>query len=172
MIFLCSTCNKYHNDIPMSYGSPTPYYWYQLSAEEKSNSDINSDLCIIDNKQFFIRGCINIPVQEESDIFVWDVWVSLSEENFELQQNYWYEDDREHLLQPMFGWLSTQIPCYPSTLNLKTMVYTRSRGLRPIIKIEPTEHPLSVEQQSGISFSRVKEFAEILCADAPDKSTK
>jgi hypothetical protein len=62
---------------------------------------------------------------------------------------------------PMFGWLSTELPIYqPSTLNLKTVVHMQPVGLRPLVELEPTEHPLAVEQREGISIGRVQEFAE------------
>jgi hypothetical protein len=67
-------------------------------------------------------------------------------------------EGREQELEPMFGWLSTSIPCYPETINLKTMVHTRSVGVRPYIELEPTEHqhPLAIEQREGIAIERVK----------------
>ena len=65
---------------------------------------------------------------------------------------------------PYFGWLSTALPCYPDTLNLKTHVHTRPVGLRPLVELEPTEHPLAVEQQNGITMVRVKEIVE--CSSA------
>ena len=63
---------------------------------------------------------------------------------------------------PYFGWLSTALPGYPSTLNLKTNVHTRQVGRRPRVELEPTDHPLAVEQRQGITLSRVQEIAEIV----------
>ena len=36
----------------------------------------------IDEKFFFIRGCLEIPVEDEDERFSWGVWVSLSESSF------------------------------------------------------------------------------------------
>jgi len=47
-------------------------------------------------------------------------------------------------------------------LNLKTLVHLRSGGLRPFIELEPTDHPLAVEQRNGISMTRVEEIASLL----------
>ena len=52
------------------------------------------------------------------------------------------------------------VPDYPDTLNLKTMVYLRNDGVRPSIELEPTDHPLAVEQREGISMTRVAEIYE------------
>jgi hypothetical protein len=50
----------------------------------------------------------------------------------------------------MFGWLSTSIPCYPETINLKTNVHNSPIGVTPYIELEPTEHPLAMEKREGI----------------------
>ena len=59
-----------------------------------------------------------------------------------------------------FGWLSNSLPDYPETLSLKTSVHTRDLGLRPLIELEPTDHPLAVEQREGITMARVRQIAE------------
>ena len=64
--------------------------------------------------------------------------------------------------EPYFGWLSTSIPGYPDTLNLKTHVHTRAIGIRPFIELEPTNHPLAIEQREGITLQRVEGIKEIV----------
>jgi hypothetical protein len=48
----------------------------------------------------------------------------------------------------------------PSTLNLKTNAHTRPLGRRPSVELEPTDHPLAVEQRTGMTQDRVREIAE------------
>ncbi|WP_376768299.1 DUF2199 domain-containing protein [Paenibacillus alginolyticus] len=162
--YICSCCGKRHDELPMSYGSNAPYYWFQSKPEERDvRFDLNSDLCIMDDEHYFIRGNIEIPVFEEKQVFTWDVWVSLSKDNFNKAVSTWSKSGREKELEPMFGWLSTSIPCYSvETMNLKTMVNIRKVGIRPYIELEPNEHPLALEQRNGISIKRVQEIAEHL----------
>lgn len=62
---------------------------------------------------------------------------------------------------PYFGWLSTELPCYENdTFLLKTNVHTRPVGGRPFVEMEPTDHPLAVEQRNGITSKRIQEVAE------------
>jgi hypothetical protein len=42
------------------------------------------------------------------------------------------------------------------------MVHTRAISFRPLIEIEPTEHPLPLEQQDGITMDRVRQIAEAM----------
>jgi hypothetical protein len=65
----------------------------------------------------------------------------------------------------MFGWLSTDLPCYPDTVNLKTMVHPRPDEIRPIIELEPTDHSLAVESRDGVTIERVREIAIQLCVN-------
>jgi hypothetical protein len=63
----------------------------------------------------------------------------------------------------MFGWLATAIAGYrPSTLGLKTNVHTQPVGERPLVELEPTDHPLAVQQRDGISLARAQEIAQWL----------
>jgi hypothetical protein len=54
---------------------------------------------------------------------------------------------------------------YPDTINLKTRIHLRDDGIRPLIELEPTDHPLAVEQRAGISVNRVAEIYSIMMHD-------
>ena len=53
-------------------------------------------------------------------------------------------------------------PVFPNMLRLKTKVHTQAGNLRPLVELEPTDHPLAVEQRNGITMDRVREIAEAL----------
>ena len=93
--------------------------------------------------------------------FVWGVWVSLSEKNFRRYLDLW-DDDRCADEPPYFGWFCSRLPGYPDTLHLKTHVHTREVGRQPRVELEPTDHPLAVEQRQGITLARVQEIAELV----------
>ena len=114
-----------------------------------------------EREQFLIQGCLEIPVVDGSEAFAWGVWTSLSQENFKRTVELWGTEGRENE-PPYFGWLSSRMPLYPETLNLKTHVHTRPVGQRPFIELEPTDHPLAVEQREGITMARVREIAAAL----------
>lgn len=54
----------------------------------------------------------------------------------------------------------SSLPYKPSTLNLKALVHTQPVGERPLIELEETDHPISVEQHRGITMARVQQIAE------------
>jgi hypothetical protein len=163
--YKCNTCGNWHDDLPMSFGANTPYWYDMIAPEERSwRAELSSDQCIIDNQHYFVRGCIEIPILDDPGPFIWGVWVSLSEKSFERMSELWETTDREGE-PPYFGWLSTSLPGYPETLNLKTNVHTRPLGQRPLIELEPSDHPLAVEQREGITMARVQEIVESVMHD-------
>ena len=138
-----------------------PPQLFQIPENDREQRAIlSSDDCVIDNKWFFIRGCLEIPVHGEKEPFIWGVWVSLSKDNFEEYIQYFGVEKRSHL-GPYFGWLAAEIWIYPgSMLNLKTKVHIRDSNTRPLVELEPTEHLLAIEQREGISHERLQEIYE------------
>jgi hypothetical protein len=134
-----------------------------MTEEEKERRAVlSSDQCEVpDRLAFFIVGNIDIPILGSKDIFRWSVWVSLSRANYEKAGALWNTAGRE-AEPPYFGWLSTSLPGYPETLNLKTNVHTRPVGIRPFVELEPTDHPLAVEQRTGVTLERVCAIAELV----------
>ncbi|SDT82235.1 hypothetical protein SAMN05216371_7043 [Streptomyces sp. TLI_053] len=157
----CACCAEQHDGPPLSYGSPAPTGWKPRYARRR-DSELTPDQCVIKGREFYVHGLIEIPVRDTGETFSWGVWVSLSEPNFARAHDLWEDLAREQE-PPYFGWLVTELPVYPrSTLLLKTHVLTRAVGLRPLIELEPTDHPLAVEQREGITAERVRAFADQL----------
>jgi hypothetical protein len=122
---------------------------------------LSPDQCIIDAQHYFIVGNLEMPVIGSEEAFSWDVWVSLSATSFTRACELWGQAGHE-AEPPCFGWLSTALPGYPDTVNLKTRVHTREVGRRPFIELERTDHPLAAEQRKGITWERVQEIAELV----------
>jgi hypothetical protein len=155
--FLCSCCGAVHRGMP-AFGADAPLNYYAVPREERATRcALSADSCIIDDQSYFVRGCIEIPVQGEDEPFSWGVWVSLSEASFKQWLELYPEERRSHV-GPFFGWLNAYLKPYPETMDLKTRVHLRDGGIRPLIELQPTDHPLAVEQREGISAARVEEL--------------
>lgn len=151
----------------MSYGSYAPESWYGIPKMLRYVwGHLDEETCVIRGddffkKNYFIKGNIEIPVQDSSQPFAYTVWVSLSKKNFSRALKLW-KDPQRTKDPPSFGWLCTNLPVYPNTINLKTQVHMREVGVRPYIELEPTKHPLAIEQREGITMARIKEIAELI----------
>ncbi len=158
--FVCGSCGQRHEGLPFAYGSDAPAYWSDELAADGS-SVLEDETCIIRGEHHFVRARLVLPVIDTERDFEWGVWVSLSPDNFRRMLDLWETPGREQE-PPRFGWLSTELPYGNSTLNLKTHVHSEPVGVRPHIELEPTSHPLAVEQRAGITVARVQEIAEQL----------
>jgi hypothetical protein len=157
MRFKCTYCDEWHKGVP-GYAAEAPLYYYSIPAAERAaRCLLDSDTCVVDQKYFYVRGCLEIPVRGEPDPLIWGVWVSLSKASFD-QFVGCFDAAKQSHIGPFFGWLSAELPLYPSTEHLKTRVQLRDNGVRPYIELEPTEHPLAVEQRNGITAERVAEI--------------
>ena len=160
--YKCRSCGEFHKGLPLAYGSDAPLYWEAIPEDEREERAIlDSDLCMIDKQYFFVVGRLEIPIINEPEKFSWNVWVSLSEESFKRLMSIWISEGREKEA-PFFGWLNTALPGYPDTVNLKAQVHTRPVGMRPYVELESTDHPLAVEQRTGITLERVQQIAEVV----------
>ncbi|MBC6608890.1 DUF2199 domain-containing protein [Hymenobacter sp. BT188] len=143
-----------HDSLPdIGFAKPEPFFTVPKD-EREYRIKLTADTCVIDNEEFFIRGLIEIPVHGQDATFGLGVWVSQKEENF---ANYVMNPDSAEI-GPYFSWLCSDIPAFGSTVNLKTRAHFNGINLRPTIELEPTEHPLSVAQNEGISIEHAWEI--------------
>jgi len=159
--FTCSCCGKRHEGSP-SFGYKAPMHFDQLSDEDKSAiGKLSDDLCKIEHPEgtdYFARTILEIPIHGIKEPFLWGVWVSLSQESFEKYTSTWGKHDET---DSYFGWFSNRLPFYPDTINLKTNVRPRNGGARPILELQPTEHPLAIHYLHGISVHEAQQIAEL-----------
>jgi hypothetical protein len=159
----CPCCGLKHGGLfDLACGKPD--FW-QGSAVKRPNSEIHTssnilteDFCVLEGEHFFIRCVLRLPVVSRPDThFGFGVWTTLSKENFDLYIET-FDSGEQGLMGPWFGWFSNRLKGYPDTLNLKCHVHPQEGRQRPHIELEPTEHPLALEQRRGISFDRVLEI--------------
>lgn len=141
-----------------------PYLW---PAEEPAvaNGEIagrqhvlTEDFCILRGEHRFIRGVLGLPIAGSGGaVLGFGVWSSLSEASF-LAYAETFNAGGAGTAGPWFGWFSNRLPFYPDTLNLKCRVHPQDGRRRPQIELEPTDHPLAIDQRQGIPLDRVLEI--------------
>ncbi|MDE2331983.1 MAG: DUF2199 domain-containing protein [Bradyrhizobium sp.] len=66
---------------------------------------------------------------------------------------------------------TTAVECatgyYPDTLGLNTLAHPKPNGQRPMITLEPTDHPLAVDFRDGLTIERAQQMAEQLMHRSP-----
>lgn len=159
--FTCTRCGQTHQ-FPAGLGAEAPDMWHDMSpAERNSGCILDVETCVIKDEVYFVKGALDVPIQDENAFFTYTVWVSLGEDDFATMLVSWQDAMRKHQA-PYFGWLGTRIPTYPETINLRTNVFNNDLGVRPSVILEPTEHPLAQEQRNGISRAKLQDMIELL----------
>lgn len=157
--FECSTCGQVHEGLPaLGFEYPEPYFGIP-EAERADRAVVTSDTCVLGDRDFMVRAQLEIPIAGADEPLAWALWVSLSAENFARYQEM-YEAEGREANGPWFAWLCSRVPFYPDTLLLKTNVHLQPVPMRPLIELEPTDHPLAVDQREGISMDRAREIVE------------
>lgn len=159
----CSVCGEEHQGL-MDFGASRPSAIpTDLRSEVpplvpgKTRNFLDSDFCVFEGKQFFIRCRLQLRIIGSAETFEFGLWSSLSERNFKLYFES-FASETQGALGPWFGWLSNSLPGYPDTFCLKCQVHPQDGRMRPLLELEPTDHPLAVQQREGITFDEILEF--------------
>lgn len=164
--YRCRCCGQVHRGLPAWHFDEPLGVLAVPPGERARRVDLTSDGCVITHDdggptEFYVKGLLEIPVRGAAEPLVWGVWLSLSEKSFARYVEL-YDDERRAAGEAFFGWFSNRVPGYPDTALLKTMVHVREYPMRPWVELEPTDHPLAVEQREGIGRERAIEIAERL----------
>lgn len=167
--FACSICGGQHDDLPLKYSVKAPQAVTAIPLDEfEKRVVITRDQCVIDGKDFYLRGRILVPILGRDEPFVWGVWAEISPKNFIRANDLWHVAGREK--EPPFpGWLNTELPIYGNTINLEVNVHTQVVGERPRFFLSDPKHPLAIEQRHGIALQRVEEIAAALLHARDDR---
>jgi hypothetical protein len=157
--FTCSVCGAHHEEMPLCFISPEPLHIAPLGKRERAARVLlSSDQCVVDGKHFFILGNLDVPILGRSETLRWTVWSTLSKTNFERALSLWETAGRESE-PPYFGWLSSAIPGYEHTINLKLYVRTQPVGIRPLLEVMEQDHPLYRDCAGGITWEKACELS-------------
>jgi hypothetical protein len=168
--YKCSCCGEEYDEIPLCFGSDVPDYYYSIPPEERDKRvELTESLCVVDEEHFFHRGRMIIPIKDYKEDLIWNVWTSISKENFINRNDSWNNPDRVKE-GPYFGWLQTVIPTYPETLNVKTMAYEQEVGYIPEIKLIEENHPLTFDQENGISLEKALGIVDVVMTSLHGKN--
>jgi hypothetical protein len=171
-IYQCSCCGQVYDKLPLTFGNDFPEYAFSIPTEERgARVEIKESLCVVDDKHFFHRGRLTIPIIGHDQDLVFNVWTSISEDNFFKRNNLWNNPVRINE-QPYFGWLQTTVPTYGNMLNLKAIAIENEVGLIPTIKMIEDNHPLTVDQEKGITFDKALQIVDFILTNGHERTTE
>ena len=169
--YICSECNEEHEGLP-SVGYKRPPYYFDVPDNEKNERiDCDTDFCVIRPSEsslnqhtiYSIRTELHIPVINTDEYISLGVWVSQSEEKFQIYYDTFEQDQSDFL---SFGWLLLHMPYYKTysdndrLMSLACDVIGRSNNQRPLLHIQETDQPLYYDSHVGVSLKKHMKFLQ------------
>jgi len=161
--FRCRSCGDIHRGSP-SFAYTKPAQYFEIPEHQReARIALGTDTCVIDDSVHLIRAILEVPIIGVEDPFMWGVWVSQSEANFE---RYVATFDDDQLGEMSFGWLAVTLPGYAAShetawQSLACNVHWGRSGQRPAIELQVSDHPLYYDQVNGIDWPRATELARL-----------
>jgi hypothetical protein len=111
--YVCACCGKLHIGLP-ALGFRAPLFWQEAdAAADPAGNRLDSDLCVVNGEDYFIRCVLNMPIKNSDTVLGWGVWLSQSKANFDLYADAISAGATPH--RTTFGYLANRIPDYPDT---------------------------------------------------------
>ncbi|MBP0903382.1 DUF2199 domain-containing protein [Mariniflexile gromovii] len=81
--YKCDCCGIDYGEIPLCYGADYPDFYFSIPPEERNERiELKESLCVVDKKHFYHRGKLIIPIKNYSEDLIFNIWTSVSEDNF------------------------------------------------------------------------------------------
>lgn len=134
----------------VAFGLPDAIF--ALSEEQReARAKIHTDLCSLDDRRYFIRGVVYVPVQELGTNFGWGVWAEVSEDTFYRHHELYDKDGSNE--PPATGILANTPPGY-ADVEQPLEIHFGPPDKRPIFNPTPTESEFFYEQVDGLPLRK------------------
>jgi hypothetical protein len=161
--YRCPSCGRWCEEAPRCWNLPLPDHVAEIPEALRGSRVehvVQDELLVRDGKDFFIRGNLDLPIlPDKEDCLRITCWMSLSEQNALRQVDHWLTDGRERKLEPMVGYLCNEIPEFPGSFLHVVRIHTKPVGTRPLMELQPGDHPLARAQREGVPMSLVLHLA-------------
>lgn len=158
--FVCPQCGRVHDELPLDLAYQRPADYFKIPESERATRiDINDDICVIDEREFYVRGVLELPIKDTDKRFGWGIWARVSKSDLRRYFELWNVDSTDN--EPPFnGKLSGGIKYYPGSDLLEVSVHLQPQAKRPLFKVISNDHPLGIDQREGITMEKVHRFFE------------
>jgi hypothetical protein len=158
--YVCKCCGKKHPGLPTDWGFQLPDTVYSLSILQRyARSRHTTDLCTLDESQYFIRGLLPLSLPESGQTFNWGVWVRLDRKIHDRYIENWNVDISSSPRDQ--GVIANNISIYGRTRHLRVEIQYSPDNTRPTFWFPGgARHALALEQRHGISAKRHHDILE------------
>ncbi len=139
-----------------------PQAVFELPPAERANrASWAEDWCMLDGwspvVRCFVRGLLKLTVRQEDDYFRYGVWVEVTQPDFDVLVEHWFDPDCAEL-PIFFGRLANELNPYRGTLGLEVALQMLDAEQLPDLSFVSGRHELIRAHQSGIDRRRLTEI--------------
>jgi hypothetical protein len=163
----CRQCGRELGEHTLDIAFSLPDVVWELSdRERKRRAKFSSDVCVLDENRFFIRGVAFVSILGTDQRFGWGLWAEVDASAFRKYLEVFKADARGEA--PVPGAVANSPRGYPALDGHGVDLHFGTARERPTMTLHASAHPLSLEQQRGIAMVRVHEINELLHRKAPN----
>lgn len=155
----CLFCGQRHtlSDMELTFGLPDAVFGVPESEREQ-RVKASEDACIIDERLFFVRCVLGLPlVDQPDDQYHFGVWAQVGEADFVTLVRHW-DDPMQDALPPFTAYLANHIPFCGDTVGLMADLQTTGSTTRPTLTVHDTQAVIGQLQQGGIYTNDAMRF--------------
>lgn len=156
--YRCGACGEIHRGLPdVSFAAPLAYY--ALPQHERlARAVLSRDACVLDDRDYFLRARLSVPVEGTAQRFGWLVWCLVGESEF--WPHWQARHDAVEGTRRVAGALANRLPGFPDTIGLSGQLEAEGGGRLPVLRLEACPHPLAMAQDHGLAGTEALGFAQ------------
>jgi hypothetical protein len=160
--FACPACGQKHAGLP-ELNMEKPFPWQGGEKQDPNAPDIDprnyllEDFCVIDNRQFFIRAALELPILGGGKSAALSCWVAVASGDFDRYGDS-FDSPTQSAMGSFAGKIANRFGAFGETLDLPCAVRPQDNRQRPLIGIDHDSHPLALAQRKGITLDQVLDF--------------
>jgi hypothetical protein len=147
-----------------------PLAWEGGPPQDPNAADIDprnyllQDFCVIDNRQFFIRTVLELPIlgtsgqsSSKNTSMAFSLWVSVSALHFDRYGDTFNLANQSEL-GTFPGKIANRLGSFPETIDLACTVFPQNGDKRPLLAIDDGDHALGQAQRHGVTLDHLLDF--------------
>ena len=152
--YRCPDCRDIHDGLPdLCFALPDAIFGLD-EADRAARALISTDLCVLDDRRYFMRCVLEVAIAGQTDLFAYGLWAEVSARDFTRYAVY-YNTEAPAQISQFEGRVANRVPLTEETLGLSCAVHLSNEDeTRPAIAVAVHGHPLHAEQVHGIGLDR------------------
>lgn len=162
--FVCGCCGQTFENWPLDVSFNRPDEIWKMPEDERAKRAWeSSDLCVLDDAKFYLRGVLYVPLIEHDEKWGIGLWVQVSQDNFERYMRLYDVDGS--LEAPFEGLVANNMPAFGGVLGETVQVRLGNSKQRPTFVIDANEgistSQIGMAQMNGISDITLHQILDI-----------